>query len=286
MKYAEEKRSLVLSRESLETLFDVYKEPPETLPLTLYTHVTNPSLLSQELTSWLAETLHVNKANTSIVVETYLTKPSSLLDKLSRLRFDEMEMLQTTLALMAFSGFEQHYLFLDQMEDPIMATSGGKLHEFCVGMRRILESCTDKATIVVTLHPDSEMKLDTQNARDLLGLAPLDLVHRVDVMSMEAGSNLAVALALEYLRSFRTSTPPSPAFPFTPEVIRYVCYLKDGNIRAILQQLNECLKFGAASGNRPVDMDLVLKNPRETLGVLIDQEQLRRFQAQLEGEAK
>jgi hypothetical protein len=243
-------------------------------------------LLSQEITSWLAEILHVDKVTTANVIESYLTKPSSLLTKLSKLRFDEIEMLQTAIALMAFSGIEEHYLFLDQMEDPIMATSGGKLHEFCVDMRRVLESCTNKATIVVTLHPDSEMKLDTQNAKDLLGLAPLDLGHRVDVMSMDAGSNLAVALALEYLRCFRTATPPSPAFPFTPEVIRYVCYLKDGNIRAILQQLHECLKFGAASGNRLVDMDLVLKNPRETLGVLIDQEQLRKFQARLEGETK
>lgn len=286
LQYADEKRSLRLSKESVETLFNVYKTPPETLPLTLYTHITSPSSLSKDLISWLSEKLGVSKEPISIVVDTYLTRPSSLADKLAKVRLDEIDMLKDILSLLAFSGFEQHYFFLDQMEDAIMATSTSKLREFCVAMRRMLEVCMNKATIIVTLHPDSEMKLDTQNAKDLLGLAPLDLTHRVDVMSMEAGSKLAVDLSLEYLRHFRTSDPPSPTFPFTPEVMRYICYLKDGNIRAILQQLHECLKFGAISGSQLMDMEFILKHPRETLGALVNEQQLSEFRTQLKGETK
>lgn len=286
LQYAEEKHSLTLSKESVETLFNVYKYPPETLPLTLYTHVTSPSSLSKDLTSWLLEKLGVSKEPISIVVDTYLTSPSSLADKLAKVRLDEIDMLKDILSLLAFSGFEQHYFFLDQMEDAIMATSASKLREFCVAMRHMLEVCMNKATIIVTLHPDSEMKLDTQNAKDLLGLAPLDLTHRVDVMSMEAGSKLAVDLSLEYLRHFRTSDPPSPTFPFTPEAMRYICYLKDGNIRAILQQLHECLKFGAISGSQLMDMEFILKHPRETLGALVNEQQLSEFRAGLKGETK
>ena len=286
LQYADEKRSLRLSKESVETLFNVYKTPPETLPLTLYTHITSPSSLSKDLISWLSDKLGVSKEPISIIVDTYLTSPSSLADKLAKTRLDEIDMLKDILSLLAFSGFEQHYFFLDQMEDAIMATSTSKLREFCVAMRRMLEVCMNKATIIVTLHPDSEMKLDTQNAKDLLGLAPLDLTHRVDVMSMEAGSKLAVDLSLEYLRHFRTSDPPSPTFPFTPEVMRYICYLKDGNIRAILQQLHECIKFGAISGSRLMDMEFILKHPRETLGALVNEQQLSGFRAQLKGETK
>ena len=286
LQYADEKRSLRLSKESVETLFNVYKAPPETLPLTLYTHIARPSSLSKELVNWLSDKLSVNKEPTSIVVDTYLTHPSSLVDKLAKARFDEIDMLNDILSLLSFSGFEKHYFFLDQMEDAIMATSTTKLREFCVAMRRMLEVCMNKATIVVTLHPDSEMKLDTENAKDLIGLAPLDLTHRVDVMSMEAGSKLAVDLSLDYLCHFRTSEPPSLTFPFTPEVMRYICYLKDGNIRAILQQLHECIKFGAISGTQLIDMEFILKHPRETLGVLINEQQLSRFRAQLKGETK
>ena len=286
LQYAEEKHSLTLSKESVETLFDVYRSPPETLPLTLYTHVTSPLSLSKDLKGWLLEKLGVSKESISIVVDAYLTYPSSLSEKLAKVRLDEIDMLGNILSLLIFSGFEQHYFFLDQMEDAIMATSASKLREFCVAMRRMLEVCMNKATIIVTLHPDSEMKLDTQQAKDLLGLAPLDLGHRVDVMSMEAGSKLAVDLSLEYLRHFRTSDPPSTPFPFTPEAIRYVCYLKDGNIRAIVQQLHECLKFGASSGNRLIDMEFILKHPRETLGALVDKEQLREFRVKFKGETR
>jgi len=286
LQYADEKGSLRLSKESVETLFNVYKIPPETLPLTLYTHVTSPSSLSKDLTSWLSDKLGVSKEPISIIMDTYLTCPSSLSEKLAKARLDEINMLKDILSLLAFSGFEQHYFFLDQMEDAIMATSTSKLHEFCVDMRRMLEVCMDKATIIVTLHPDSEMKLDTQHAKDLLGLAPLDLTHRVDVMSMEAGSKLAVDLSLEYLHHFRTSDPPSPTFPFTPEVIRYVCYLKDGNIRAILQQLHECLKFGAIARSPLIDIEFILRHPRETLGALVDEQQLHEFQVRLKGETK
>ena len=284
LQYAEEKGSLRLSKESVETLFNVYKTPPETLPLTLYTHIASPQALSKDLVKWLSDKHGVRKENVSILVDTYLTCPSSLAEKLAKARFDEIEMLKDVLSFLAFSGFEHHYFFLDQMEDAIMSTSTSKLRGFCVAMRRMLEVCMNKATIIVTLHPDSEMKLDTENAKDLVGLAPLDLTHRVDVMSMEAGSKLAIDLSLEYLRHFRTSDPPSSTFPFTPEVMRYVCYLKDGNIRAIIQQLHACVKFGVSSGTQLIDMEFILKHPRETLGLLINEQQLSEFRERLKGE--
>jgi len=284
LQYAEEKRSLRLSKESVQTLFNVFKSPPGDLPLTLYTHVTKASSLSKDLVNWLSDKLGVSKEPISIITNTYLTHPSSLSEKLAKIRINEIDLLRNILTLLAFSGFNQHYFFLDQMEDAIMATPTSKISEFCVAMRHMLEACMNKAIIIVTLHPDSEMKLDTQQARDLLGLAPLDLGHRVDVMSMEAGSKAAVDLSLEYLHRFRTSDPPFPTFPFSSEVIRYICFLKDGNIRAILQQLHECLKIGAMSGNLLITMDFVLEHPRETLGTLVDKEQLNEFRARLKGE--
>jgi hypothetical protein len=284
LNYASEEQSLKLSKESVETMFSVFKEPPETLPLTLYTYVTKPDRLADDVTRWLSNKLNVNERHMSMVIQTYLTYPSSLSEKLERARLDEIEMFRDFLVLLEFSGIRYNYFFLDQLEDAIMATSSSKLNVFCVAIRRMIEAAVNKASIIVTLHPDSEMKLDTQQARDLLGIAPLDLGHRVDVMSMEAGSELTIDLSLEYLNFNRTSDPPFPTFPFSPEVLRYVCFLKDGQIRAILQQLHECIKFGASKGSPPIDIDFVLKHPRETLGALVNKSQLAEFEAYLGSE--
>ena len=44
--------------------------------------------------------------------------------------------------------------------------------------------------------------------------------------------------------------------------------------------------FGAISGSRLMDMEFILKHPRETLGALVNEQQLYEFRAQLKGETK
>jgi hypothetical protein len=49
--------------------------------------------------------------------------------------------------------------------------------------------------------------------------------------------------------------------------MRYVCFLKRGLIGHILQQLHECMDYGAAHGYKRMDMDLVLQDHSATMGV-------------------
>lgn len=286
LKYSEDRKSLRLTKEAIETLFNVYRTPPDSLPLTLYTHIINPVSLAKDLDTWVSEKTGVAREIIPLLTVTYLTNPSHLVQLVSSTRMDKIEIFKGFLEILTSFGFKRHYLFLDQFEDTIMTTPVSRIGEFCLGIRRMLEATTDKASIIVTLHPDSEMKLDTQSARNLLDtLAPLDLGHRIDVMYLEAGSEVAVDLAEEYLHHFRTEDSPYPTYPLDPEVIRFICFLKEGVIRGILQQLHVCLKFGASIGNPPIDMDLILSHSRETLGIQIGKDHVDRFRSEVKKNA-
>ena len=50
----------------------------------------------------------------------------------------------------------------------------------------------------------------------------------------------------------------------------------------ILQHLHECVNFGATKGYVRIDMDLVLKNHNQTMGVEIREENYEEFKRSLE----
>jgi len=101
-----------------------------------------------------------------------------------------------------------------------------------------------------------------------LKIAPLDSAHRVDVLALEVTGNETLALAADYMNHFRTGAPEYPTWPLHPDVIRYVSFLKEGNVRETLQQLHQCLKFAASNGNPEVKLDYVLEHHEGTLGTL------------------
>jgi len=278
LKYVQDRPSLRLTRESVETLFNVYTEPPDTLPLSRYTHIAQPGSLALELAAWLSEKCGVDREVPLMLATYYLTSPTAFQEKYVGTRYDKITMYKDILKILAFAGFNRHYFLLDQMEDSIMATPMSRMGEFSSGMRRILEASMGDVTIAVTLHPDSETKLSIEAAKRFTSLAPLDAKHRVDVMTSESSLRAqVVSLAVKYMEHFRKGKPPTQTYPLDPEVIRYVCFLKDGNIRDVLQQLHECVKYGAMTGNSYIDMDFVLKHHRETMGTLINKELLDKF---------
>jgi len=267
MAYADEERRGWLTRSSLETMFNVIKGPVDTLPLTLYSHIANPEGLARNFTEWLSEKVKTEGAAPRIFASCYLTRPNTFPESFARLRTeDRITMYENILEITSSAGFTRHYFFLDQMEDTIMATPTSRMGEFSQGMRRVLEASVNKATIVVTLHPDSELKLNTSAAQHLQNLAPLDEKHTVDLTTLDRRSEKAVSLAAEYMKHFRQGDPPTPTYPLDPEAIRYLCYLKDGNIRLILQQLHQCLKLGVTDGHPVIDLDYILQHHGETMG--------------------
>jgi hypothetical protein len=270
--FAQAREDVRVSKDAIETMFGAYPTPPERLPLTLYTHVTSPERFVKIFVEWLSSL--GNELNSLFLEEffkLYLTKPAELPERVSKFRIHGLDAIETyanLLGILCEGGFENNFIFVDQLEDAIMPTPAGKIGEFCLDLKRMLEAGIGKTVIVVTLHPDSEMKLDTQAAQHLLKVAPLDAAHRVDVLSLEVTGNSLLELATEYMNHFRTGTPSYPTFPIQSDVIRYISFLAEGNMRSILQQLHECLKYGASNGNPEISLDCVLEHHKETIGTL------------------
>ena len=167
---------------------------------------------------------------------------------------------------------------MDQFEDSVMSASTGKMGELGLGIRRMLEASSGKASIIVTLHPDSEQKLNSNPAvQNLQSLAPIDENRYISLTAFDPASTLAIPLAAEYVKRYRDGAAPDELFPIDPTVVRYVCFLKRGLIRHILQQLHECINFGVTQGYKRIDMDLVLQNHSMTMGVEFREEKYEEF---------
>jgi hypothetical protein len=271
-KFSIERKDVRLSPENIETMFNAYPRPPERLPLTLYTHVSSPERLSKTIADWISSLGNqLNPLFLEQFFSLYLTKPAELPERISQFKtrgLDQVGVYANLLEMLFQSGFKDNFVFLDQLEDTIMFFPAGRIGGFCLDMKRMLEAGIGRVVTVVTLHPDSEMKLNTQAAQHLLKIAPLDSAHRVDVLALEVTGNETLALAADYMNHFRTGAPEYPTWPLHPDVIRYVSFLKEGNVRETLQQLHQCLKFAASNGNPEVKLDYVLEHHEGTLGTL------------------
>jgi hypothetical protein len=273
-RFAQARDDVRISPDSIDTMFSAYPSPPEKLPLTLYTHVTSSERLAKMFARWLSSlSSQLNVQFLEQFFSLYLDKPAEFHERISKFRIrglDEVDIYANLLEVLFESGFKDNFVFLDQLEDAIMPLPAGRIGEFSLDLKRMLEAGIGRSVIVVTLHPDSEMKLDTQAAQNLLKVAPIDAAHRVDVLALEATKNDALELAAEYMNRFRSDAPEHPTFPLHVDVIRYIAFLKEGNMRSTLQQLHECLKFGASNGNPVITLEFVLDHHKETMGMLKD----------------
>jgi hypothetical protein len=267
-----------LAPDAVQALFDAHPSPPPSLPLTLYTQITNAKVLGENLARWASEKTGSGSDVLIEWFETYLTKPAELVKMLSGRRIDCIEAYRDIIRVMTFFGYKRHFIFLDQFEDMIMGTANTRINLLSVSLKRIVEVSAGRATVVVTLHPDSETKLRMQAAKDLTGVAPLDAVHRVDVMLLDTKGNSAIALAGEYLKYFRKGEPPYPTFPIKPELIEFISFMQQGIIRNLLQQLHNCLEYARLANIPELTLEFALKHPLEILGREIERRQIENFQ--------
>ena len=63
------------------------------------------------------------------------------------------------------------------------------------------------------------MSLKTPSATDMTGVAPLDSVHRINVMNLDTRGDSVIGLAEEYFKRFRTDTPKYTTYPVEPELL-------------------------------------------------------------------
>ena len=282
-RYSEERKSLLFTRSSIETLRNAFPAPVDSLPLLLYTQVADPARLAEDVAKWLQESFKCGDNLSSALADSYLTKPNSFPARLTGRGVDTIGAYGDVLTLLRNGGFDFGYVFLDQFEDSVMSTPTGKMGEFGLGVGRVLEASSGKASVVVTLHHDSEEKLSSSPAlRDLQALAPIDSERCVSLSALEPASALVIPLVTEYMKRYREGTAPDETFPLDPEVMRYVCFLKRGLIGHILQQLHECIDYGAAHGYKRMDMDLVLQDHSTTMGVEFRKRKYEEFKGLIE----
>ena len=141
----------------------------------------------------------------------------------------------------------------------------------------MLEAGIGFTTLTVTLHPDSETKLSSMGSEHLTQLAPIDSNHMVSVMTLKEREELVIPLAQSYLDKFRISEPKYPTYPFTSKVLQFLCHIEGGKIRQILQRLHHLIEFGLENNFYEIDADVIINNPRGTLGREIRPDELKIF---------
>jgi hypothetical protein len=271
--YAKAKNDILLTPDSVESLFKSNQNIPEKLPLSLYTHTRDTSKVKRSFSLWISENYKVNSPSMEILAADYLTLPQNFTDSIKSKTVDIFALYETLSRFLNAFGYKKSYIFLDQFEDMIMGTSKSSINKLALEMKSFIRTSSGYATLFVTLHPNSEMSLRVPAAQDMTGLAPLDAVHRIDVMVLDTKGNSAISLAEEYFKCFRTegAIVPYSTYPFEPEVLEFICYLNRGLIRGFLEQLHNSLDYGANNELKEITFQFAKEHPLEIFGKEIDQ---------------
>lgn len=264
-------KSDILTSDAVESLFRASPNIPEKLPLSLYTHTRDSEKAAKNFSNWISANLKISSSGIGLFAYDYLTVPPNFLESIKGKSVDIIDLYEICYRLLNAYGYQRHYIFLDQFEDLIMGTSKSTMNKFALEMKSFIRASSGSATIFVTLHPNSEMSLRVPAAQDMTGVAPLDAVHRIDVMVLDTKGNSAISLAEEYFRCFRIDGAPYSTYPIEPELLEFICYLNRGLIRGFLQQLHNGLDFGENNGHPELTFKYAKEHPLEILGKEVDQ---------------
>ncbi len=290
LQYTEEKTNLSLSKQSVDLMLRAFPNPPHILPYTRYLHIMKTERVARDIGEWMHEKeSRIDPKFGSFFIEQSLDRPSNFHEGYMKLRIpglDRIDLHKQIMLSLCLGGYKYHYLFLDQFEDAIMPVSSGQLADFCLGMRRLIEANQGLGMMLVTLHPDSETKLGLPGATDLVKIAPVDNYRRVDVMALRTEGDDAISLAVAYMGAYRSSLPRYLTYPLSEDVIRYACFLEEGNVRRTLQKLHVCLKVASLRSVAEITMDFVKANHRDLMGTELQDDLLTKFEASIHARSK
>ena len=276
--YCREQSNPMLRMDSVKFLFEKHPKLCSNLPLTLYTQVRDSDAIAKQFTKNLQKKARIDPKNIEPLIQKYLSEPTTYIDTLSSLKTDTVRVFEDLLKILELQGYNHHYIFMDQFEDMITGSSKQGIVKLSLELKNILLASSRKASFYVTLHPHSEMLLQGMEAKDLTGIAPLDTIHRVNVMVLDRKGDQAATLAKAYMDYYRTEEPPYPTYPIEEELVNLISYLQGGNIRALLQHLYNCIEYGSMKELEQITLEYALENPQEILGREVNQKQIDRFQ--------
>ena len=276
--YSETQSNPMLQTDSVQYLFEKHPKLCQTLPLTRYTQIRDTKTLADKCATYLQTKLGVNPNNVSPLLEKYLTNPASYPDTLNKRSVDPVAVFKDILKLLIHAGYKHHYVFLDQFEDMIMGTTKRGIGKLSLELKNMLIAAKRNVSFYVTLHPNSEMQLRIPSANVFTGIAPIDTIHRVNVMVLDKRGDQAVQLTKAYFDYYRTKEPPYSTYPIQEDLVNFICYLQEGNIRALLQQLYNCIEYGTIKELEEITLKYALEHPLDILGREISSKQLKRYQ--------
>jgi hypothetical protein len=275
--FSEAQNDILLTPDAVRSLFKANSDRPEILPLSLYTHTRDTEKTAALFANWASANVKASSAGIVTIARDYLSTTNDFAETIKSKTIDLFDLLDACLRFLTYYGCKRHYIFLDQFEDLIMGTSKSSINKFALEMKSFIRASSGLATIFVTLHPNSEISLRVPAAQDMTGVAPLDAVHRIDVMVLDTKGHSAISLAEEYFRRFRTGESPYTTYPIEPELLEFICYLQRGLIRGFLQQLHYALDFGVNNGYPELTYNYSKEHPLDILGREIDQRTIEGF---------
>jgi hypothetical protein len=269
--YSRSKGDSLLAPDAVERLFADFPTPPDKLPLSRYTHTRDSEKVAEAFANWLATRVKTGNRVLLTLTSDYLSEPTEFLESIKGRSMDPIDLYEACLKLLDGFGYRRHYVFLDQFEDMVMGTSKASMGKFALEMKSIIRASADKAILFVTLHPNSETYLNIPAAQNMLGVAPLDAVHRINVMILDTKGDSAISLAEEYFRRFRVGDAPYASYPVEPELLEFMCYMHRGLIRGFLQQLHNALDYGVGNGFPELTLGFAKEHSLDVLGREVDQ---------------
>lgn len=266
--------------DKIDSFLESYQKMPERVHLRVFTF-EHEAKVASDMQRWV-QSLDDGLVPEAIYTffETYLQSPGEFIEKLSSLRVkgkDDIDFFSTYLRLLSLTRRLYHYLFIDQFEDAVRANQGkNQLPDFCSEMRRLVVACAKRATIIVTLHPESEEILEKRGGEHLTGLAGLDVRHKVNVKEITLDE--AVDLALSYLEYFRLpSKTKDQLYPFDSTAIKYIRHMKGGAPRDVLQALATTIEEGIEANYQRLDLDFLKKNHRRIFDKILVEASFKNF---------
>jgi hypothetical protein len=177
--------------------------------------------------------------------------------KRSIITYGPTEVFGYFLAILKHLGMQRLIIFVDQFEDYVQVHVGQlAMQRLSDDWRGLLEVFRNKASLIVTTHPEAEQKIkQLTNYR----LAPITSDSRIIVDPLEPKQG--VELARAYIVEFRSDTFVGDALkPFDEKVIEFLTENTLGNPRALIGALRTAIRLAAEKDVRKIDLDFI-KSP-------------------------
>jgi hypothetical protein len=179
-----------------------------------------------------------------------------------------VELFGYLISLMLACGLGRPVIFIDQFEEFVQAHRGAsQLAVLGNDVNDLLRALQNKATLVLSLHPEAESVLMSAAGTYIRTFAPITTETMVMIPPMKPKDG--VKLTQTYLSEFRTKGSNKPElFPFTREVLEYFCLRTGGNPRQFISVLSNAVQEGAYQGYPLID-GVFISNPSNHARILL-----------------